>query len=353
MQRRLSMAGPRHNGRALFFALAACVLIFDAWIMHRPPSGFASATGVVPEWPVLIDALVTIPLLYLLLVARKGWRAWRGALAAAMAALALSAWFVPAQSRDWLAALMPVRYLVMAVVVVADCAAIVGVMAWVRRARRDGAHVESAIAAAMLGRFGDSAITRLLVLEARMWFYALFASGRRPTQFPGEAHFSTHAKDGNASNQLGFIMLILFELPIAHVLLALLWSAQAAWIASLLTLWGLAFLVAEYRASLLRPISLEGDTLVIRYGVLVDLRVPLRDIARVQAAQTAVPRRQPGSLRCCEAGVPNVRIDLARPLDLPTLGGRGRSIERIHLGMDQPASFITRLQSRLGSVAGH
>ena len=203
----------------------------------------------------------------------------------------------------------------------------------------------------MFRRFGDTPVTRLLVLEARIWFYALFASRRYPPQFPGDAHFSCHAKDGHASNQLGFIVLILVELPIVHVLLALFWSSQAAWIMSLLTLWGLAFLVAEYRASLLRPISLERDELVIRYGVLVDLRVPIRDIGSVCPAHVAVPRRESGSLRCCEAGVPNVRINLARPLDMPTLSGRGRRIERIHLGVDAPARLVACIESRLRSAS--
>ncbi len=345
-------AGSRRSGRTLFLVLAALVLVVDAWIMRRAPSGFADAGGVVPEWPVLVDALVTIPLLYLLLVARRGWVAWRGALASALGALVLAAWFVPAQSRDWLAVLLPLRYVVLAVVVVAECAAIVGVVRFVRAARCQGVNAEQAIDTALRRRFGDSPVTRLLMFEARVWYYALFASGRHPPRFPGKAHFSSHAKDGHASNQLGFIILILVELPIAHAMLALLWSTQAAWIASLLTLWGLAFLVAEYRASLLRPISLEGDALVIRYGVFVDLRLPLDDIASVQADRVAVPRRQPGSLRCCEAGIPNVRIELARPLDLTGVLGRHR-IERIHLGVDEPARFIACLQARPSPAARH
>ncbi len=340
-----SIASPS-RGRYVFLALAALVMLANAVIMRWPPVAFTDAAGLAPEWPVLVDALVTLPLLYLLLVGWRGWRAWRAAAAVGMTALALSAWIVPEQSRHVLDMLKPLRHLAIAIVIAVECVAVVAVVRFILRMRREGLNAETAIERAMVDRFGDGAFTRLLVLDARIWFYALFARAGKPLAFPGDTHFTVHAKDGNASNQLVFIFLILFELPILHGLLMVMASAQVAWIVTVLTLWGLAFLVADYRASLLRPISLDGDALVIRYGVLVDVRVPLAAIASVQRWNEEVPGRQPGTLRYCESGVPNVRIDLAEPLDVPGLFGGSRRVERVFLGVDTPVPFVAALEQR-------
>lgn len=340
----------RGQRRLIFLVLAAAVFFVNAWLMRRAPAALMDGSGLAPEWPVLVDALVTLPLLYLAFSWRDGWRAVRGALVVGLAGIALATWIVPAPNRDVLEWLAPLRYVVLAAIVLAECAAIIGVFAVIGRLRRDGVNVETAIDDSMRARFGAAPIARLLALDARMWFYALFASTRRPIEFPGDAHFSYHTKDGNASNQQGFIFLILVETPILHVLLTLFWNAQIAWIISALSLWGLAFLLAEYRATMLRPISLHGDELVIRHGLLVDVRVPLARIADVRSSNVVVARRLPGVLRYCESGTPNVRIEFDPPLDVMTLTGGSRRVERIFLGVDAPARLLACLGPRVAAA---
>ena len=346
-----SVTRSRQSRRLAFFALAAAVLAANAWMMRRTPGAFLDHNGLAPEWPVLVDALLTVPLVYLAFFWRDGWRALRGAFAVGMAALAVAIWVVPSANRDWLDALMPLRLVVLAAIVLLEGVAIFAVVRLIVRVRRAGVVVETAIDDAMRAKFGDVPIARLLALEARMWFYALFASIRRPPGFPGEAHFSYHAIDGNASNQQAFIVLILVETPVLHVLIALFWHAQAAWIVSAISLWGLAFLVAEYRATILRPISIDGDDLVIRHGLLVDVRVPLACIAGASTSRVAVGRA-PGVLRCCAAGVPNVRLDLRAPLAIPKLAGGHRDVERIFLGVDEPARLLACLAPRIAAARG-
>ena len=339
----------RQARRYAFLAVAAAILAANAWVMRDTPTLFLDADGLAPEWPVLIDALLTVPLVYLAFFWRDGWRAIRGAFVVGMAAVAVATWIVPPANRDWLDALMPLRLLVLGAVVLVEGLAILGVIRLILRVRREGIAVEAAIDDSMRARFGDTPIARLLALEARLWFFALFASTKRALAFPGEAHFGYHAKDGNASNQQAFIILILVETPILHALLALFWSAQAAWIASALSVWGLAFLVAEYRATILRPISIQRDELVILQGLLVDVRVPLACIAAASANRVAVARG-PGVLRCSAAGVPNLRLDLYAPFAIATLGGGRRLVERIYLGVDEPARLLAGLLPRIGEA---
>ncbi len=177
---------------------------------------------------------------------------------------------------------------------------------------------------------GDGAVARLLMFETRMWTYALFSKGITTHSFSGDAHFSYHQKDGAQSNLLGFVMLILFEVPLMHLLLHFTWSPMAANIVTLLTLFSLVFFIAEYRALSKRPISLDPVHLIIRYGLYAPLTIRLNNIASIEINQTYIPRSKQIK-RYNYAGIPNMVIKLIQPV-----GG----VQSIYLGVDSPVTLI-------------
>jgi hypothetical protein len=335
---------------AWFAPLALLVYVGNAVLVRSPPTGLLPAGAAAPDWPVLFDLLVLVPLLYLGLFWRDRRRALAGAAMLALVGLVLADWIVPPESRNWLGPLQAGRNLLIAAFVAGEIVLAVGLARMTLRLLRDGDDPELAIASALHARFGDSAVARLLAFEVRMWFYALFASPRRPLSYAGDEHFSCHAKDGHASNQQGFLLLVLLELPIAHVLLALFWHPPAAWIVTALSAWGLVYLLGEYRATLRRPISLDVDNLHLRYGLSAELMLPLERIASAQPHGERVARRTAGSLRYCDAGVPNVCLIVEPPIEVAGLLGQSRPIRRIYLGVDAPARFLDHLNGTLAGV---
>jgi hypothetical protein len=336
-----------------FVPFAIAIYFANAWLSHRPPAVLRVPGALAPEWPVLFDALLTIPLAYLFVFRRDGRRALAGAAMLAVGGVMVAGWIVPVASQHWLGALQIGRNLLAGVFVLGEIALAVSLARLTLRLLRNGNDPEHAIADTLRARFGDTPIARLLAFEVRMWFYALFASAKRDLVFAGDEHFTCHAKDGHASNQQGFILLILIELPIVHVLLSLFWQPRGALVVSLFSLWGLCFLIAERRATLRRPISLDGEHLYVRYGLGAELALPLTRIAEAEAHREAVARRVPGALRYCEAGVPNICIHLDPALDVAGLFGGSASIERVYLGVDAPGRFLERLNARLVTVPRH
>ena len=334
---------------AWFLPLALLVYAANAWLVRSPPAHLVAPGALAPEWPVLFDLLLMVPLLYLIAFRRDRRRALTGAVALAVAGVMIAGWIVPLASQHWLGILQTGRNLLIAAFVVGEIALAVGLARLTLKLLRVGNDPERAIASALHARFGDSAVARLLAFEVRMWFYALFASARRKLVYAGDEHFTCHAKDGHASNQHGFILLILIELPIVHVLLSLFWTATAAWIVSAFSLWGLAFLLGEHRATLRRPVSLDAEHLHVRYGLCAELAVPLDRISAVSPHGERVSRRSPGTLRYCDAGVPNVCITLDPVLDVPGLFGDTRPVARIYLGVDAPARLLGSIRARIAA----
>ena len=130
-------------------------------------------------------------------------------------------------------------------------------------------------------------------------------------EFAGEQHFSYYEKDGNASNQFAFIMIILFEIPLAHLLLHFVWSPLGALIITIITAYGLLWMIGNYRATIKRPISISNESLYVRYGLLGNTKVNLRSIENAQMVGGRVRRRKE-IVRHVAAGSANVKLELKK-----------------------------------------
>lgn len=338
--------GQRRRHGIAFLLLAAIVVAGNAWLSRRPPAALIGSEAAVPEWPVFVDLLLVVPLAYLALFYREGQRAWIKAGMLALAGITVAGWIVPAASQHQLVMLRALRNVSALFVIAGEIALAVVLARLVLRLLRERADPEAAVDRALRDRFGDVPLVRVLAFEVRLWFWALFGSAGRGFVFAGDRHFGTHAKDGHALNQQGFLLLVGAEIPILHVVLALFWGHAAAWVVTALSSWGWIFLFAEHRATLRRPVSLSHDALFVRYGLRAELVVPLRQIESVSPHAVPVPRRQVGSLRYCDAGTPNVHIELSPPLQVPGLFGAAKPVERLYLGIDEPQRFIAAMVER-------
>lgn len=199
------------------------------------------------------------------------------------------------------------------------------------------------IAELMTRALGDSVPTRFMTAELLMWFYALLSWGTRNFRYRGEQHFHTHSHEGNASTQVGFLVIVGVEMPIAHVFLAM-WSEPAAIIAGVISIYGFLWMLGEYRASRLRPVSLDRDHLYIRMGVTGNEQVRIADIAEVASCNERF-RGRDGLLRRMPVGTTaNIMITLRQPTLIPTTFGTG-AYTHIALAVDEPRRLIESLRS--------
>ncbi len=347
----LSESGMTKARRFSWFLLVSISIVFaNYWLTRHTPSMLLGNVAVPPAWPVLVDTLLIIPLIYLLMFRRNGRRVWIGAAMMVGTGALIANFILPDHSVPWLDNLRVVRNIVAGLFALTELALLSVVSRVIYKLYRSGEDAEAAIESGFRNRFGDSSIARLLTFEARMWFYALFAPKTYMAGPRAEERFSYHLKDGHASNQQGFIVLILIELPILHVLLMLFWSPLIAWIVSLMTVWGLCFLIGEYRASSRRQTSMDDDSVRVRFGLLPELEIPLAQIDRVDRSVVTVGRRLTGAVRFCDSGNPNIVIHLKQAIAAPNLFGSARMVDRVFLGLDKPQVFVDRLDDRLKAL---
>lgn len=336
----------RPDTRTLAFA-AFAALMCGAYLAAMKGS-WSVPGGPLPSWAMAIDLLLVLPLAWLLLKPRA-WRSrWPAALALAGAGLLLGRWLAPEGDALW-AVLGDARWLLLGILLLAELWLLSGLLRQAWRARQVG-NAEVVAAQGVQRVFGDSFSGRLMQLESRLWVYALM---RRPAAAPfaGAQHFSVHRQHGNASNQLGFVIVMLAELPIVHVLLHLGFGATVAWVVTALSAYGWLYLWAEYRATRWRPVSLDARTLFLRYGLLIDAALPRTALRGAEAVAAREPRaRAPGRLVLQGMGRANVRLRL-QPGTRVCLPWGEREASEILLGLDEPERFIQAVNAQPGYPA--
>ncbi|WP_444897467.1 hypothetical protein [Microbulbifer sp. SSSA005] len=219
----------------------------------------------------------------------------------------------------------------MAGLVIVEVTAIATMCSAIRAATINHDDPDIAIRSSVEKYTGGGVLAQILEFEARVWMFTFLGHRIDPSQYHGSKHFSYHLKAGAKTTALGFIFIILFKLPIVHLLLHFIWSPMAANIISFLTLFGLLFLVAEYRSMGRRPISLNNDYLIVRFGLFNQKNICLSDIHSITQSSGYVPRSK-AVKRFNFSGNPNILIELNRQVG---------QVRRIYIGVDQPAELIS------------
>lgn len=310
------------------FIFLAVISVF--WAFFYQSSNALNGYGLErPEWLLLIDGLIVLPILCFLCVKDKKEAAIK-AVAYGCLIILLGNFVIPENSKVVWPYLESLRYLAIAAFIILEVTTILTVFFAIKASIGKDKDPDMAISQPIEKFLGRGTISSLLSFEARVWTYALFSKRIKKQFFIGDNHFSCHKKDGAQSNQLGFIFIILFELPVMHVLLHFLWSPFAANITTGLTLLGLVFFLAEYRAISIRPISITPKSIIIRYGVWNPLEVYFTEFEHIKLNSDFI-RRSSNVNRFNLAGNPNVEIKLS-------------SGKYIYLGLDSPSDFILAIE---------
>lgn len=323
----------RLNKQSIPLLLAGLIALW--WGFYYQSSGWYNDYGKEKsELFLLLDGLLVLPLVCFACISDKR-QALIKSLAYVCLMILLGSMVIPESEKfvwHWLESL---RYLLLAAFVLFELVMIASVVWIIRTGLGAGEHLDDAIEQGIDKHFSKEGPARsifadLMLFDLRLWSYFLMPARYLNRGYSGN-QFSYHKLEGNQANQMGFILLILFELPLTHLLLHFFWSPLAANLVSGLTILGLVFFIAEYRASSRRFVTLDNTGITLRYGLMGPRFIPWSDIETVEPNQGWV-RRQPGVLRYRLFASPNIKITLGHNV--------ARPYHSVFLGLDNPAEFI-------------
>lgn len=316
------------------------IAISISWGFYYQSNGRLNDFGAANfEWLYLIDGLLVLPALCFLCIEDKKQALLKAVLFSCLVVM-IGSYIIPEKSKFVWHYLESGRYFILGLVLLIECIAISTVYLAIKSTLNLNGDPDLAIEEPINRFLGETLVAKLLSFEIRMWTYALFAGRINTAQFRGKQHFSYHQKDGAESNLLGFIILIIFELPIMHLLLHFLWSPLVANVVTVLTIFSLVFFIAEFRAVSRRPISLADKELIIRCGIYQRLTLPLSNIANIRRNSNHIKRSR-SVKRYDYSGAPNILVELIKPIG---------DVNRIYLGVDEPDALATAVLKQMEQI---
>jgi hypothetical protein len=171
--------------------------------------------------------------------------------------------------------------------------------------------------------------------EMAVVYYSLFAwRRRRPPLDPATRVFTYHRTNGYGA--LGFALLIvtLAEAIPVHLLVTR-WSPRGAWLLTALAAYGMLWFLADYRATRLRPILLDGDTLCLRTGLRWTVRIPRSHIV---ALHKKAPKTEP-FIRATLPSTTPLWIELSEPVTAQGPYGKEKTARWIAVAVDEAQAF--------------
>lgn len=278
---------------------------------------------------ILIDLLVVVPLVfYLLPVRRAGWPV-RTLIPLFLLSLTGAALVLPDQ-----------REMLKRVSEILSVPAEIGLVAWIAlRVRRSLRDTRDAGADDMLDRLRTVAreivplrgVAEAIGFEMAVVYYSLFAwRRRRPQLDPATRVFTYHRTNSYGALGVALLIVTMAEAIPVHLLVTR-WSPRGAWLLTALAAYGMLWFLADYRATRLRPILLDQDTLCIRTGLRWTVRIPR---AHIVAIHKKAPQAEP-LLRAALPGTTPLWIELSEPVTAQGPYGKEKKARWIAVAVDE------------------
>lgn len=314
--------------------LLLLTLVITSSFYYLSNGGWNDFGQTKPEWMLLIDGLLFLPLVCFYCINDKKQAAFKAIIYASMMVL-LGSYLIPEANKHLWHYLESGRFVIITLFVIFELVTILTVFFAIKATLNKTIDPDLAISRPIESFIGQGKLANLMAFEARTWVYTIFHHRIDVLHFEGQHHFYGHLKDGTQSNLSGFIFIILFEIPLVHLLLHFIWSPTAALVFTALTAFSLLFLIAEYRAISLRPISIDtlNQQLIIRYGLFAPLTIPFADIESVSTHQGQVSRAK-NIKRYNLFGTPNMVINTNKGM-------------KIYLGLNHAEPFVESLKKHI------
>ncbi len=318
-----------------FLPLIYLVAIAGFWAFYYNSNNVLNDYGQAKfEWLFMLDGLLVLPVLCWFCVADKKAASIKAVVYLCLAIL-IGSIIIPEENKVIWSYLESGRFVILAMLLLFELTVVVTVYWAIRAGLNRAADPDDAIAAPVYKWLGSGLVAKIMCFEARMWSFLIFNKRIKQENYQGDLHFSYHRKDDIHGTALGFIWLIVFEIPIVHLLLHFIWSPFAANVVTGLTVFGLFYMIAEYRAMSCRPISINKKQLIIRMGLLNVYNLDIDNIGSIHLHSDYVPRKRGIKVFNLIAN-PNVCLHLKQAVN---------GVHSIYLGVDKPAVLMNSIKS--------
>lgn len=188
-------------------------------------------------------------------------------------------------------------------------------------------------------------IVPIFATEIAVFYYG-FLNWKKPT--PDENDFTYHKNSGTPTLLVAIIFIGIIETFAIHLLLER-WNSTAAWIFSGLSIYTAIQLFGFLKSLSQRPIRIEKNHLIIRYGILAETEINLEDIDFIELSKSDLKSdnltKQLSAFGTLESH--NIIIRLKKEYSLLGLYGIKKRFTNLALYLDKNEEFKKKIELAL------
>lgn len=211
-----------------------------------------------------------------------------------------------------------------------------------REAKASSVYFTDALFSGFQKALSDRIIFNIIFVEFFLVYFS-FAGWflKPPAQRPEQSQFSYHRKSGYTAI-LAMLLLILTVETVALHMIVTHWSVIAAWILTVLSIYGALWLIGDYHAVRVHPFIVAPGMLYLRTGLRWRVNIPLEAVKDVRAGSPENPKA--GDYLRASILWPRASIILKTPVEVHGLFGRRKIVRRIGVSVDDPESLKSAIE---------
>lgn len=189
------------------------------------------------------------------------------------------------------------------------------------------------------------------VLEYELDVLRTALGGWRAPVLPAES-LTYHRRAGYGAVVAALIMAMAAEILAVHLVVSC-WSDRGAWAFTALGLYGLLWILGDWKACRSRPVTLAGGEMRIRFGLRWRLDIPVERIVALRGPSTGGVATPPEvDLRLALPGTSPTVLELDSAVTARGPYGIQRKVRTLALALDDPAR-LHALVARLRPTSNH
>ncbi len=184
-----------------------------------------------------------------------------------------------------------------------------------------------------------------VVTEIAVFYYGFIYWKRRELK---ANEFSYHKDSGTIALLFAIIFIVTIETIVLHILLSK-WSNIAAWILTFLSVYSGIQIFGFLKSMIKRPISIENNRLYLRYGIMTETIIDLKDIDSIEISSKDIElNKETKKLSFLgELESHNIIIRLKKENELAGLYGTRKKYKNLALYVDDKTEFTNQINNAL------
>lgn len=285
---------------------------------------------------VTIDLLISVPIIYFLLI-RKSKTPNSTVVPVMIIGLLIGSFFLPEESQTYLTHF---KTWVLPVIEISILAAIIlKVRTAIKLHKNLKNNTPDFFKSVKIASY--SFLPKFLVIpfatEIAVFYYGFIHWKSISTK---DNEFTYHKKSGTPALLGGIILLIGIETVALHILFSQ-WSQIAAWILTALSCYTAIQVFGFAKSLSKRPISINQDSLILNYGILNEVEIPISEIDHIELSRKPL-KKDPLTKKLTPFGElesHNLIIYLKHENELKGLYGIRKKFKVLGLFIDEPIKF--------------